>query len=92
MYRVIDTICFRSSWTHHYPEFAERGEGLMAILDPDQISEPPEICGRAVRVRRPDGDTAELVATGSEVHHSVVGIFFKDVSSETLPPGSQFVW
>jgi hypothetical protein len=92
MYRVIDTICYRGSWIHRYPELAERGEGLMAILDPDQISEPPEIGGQTVMVRRPDGGTDELVVTGSEVHHSVVGIFFKDVSSDALPPGSQIMW
>jgi hypothetical protein len=92
MYQVIDTISFRHSWTHRYPEFAERGEGVMAILEPSQIKDPPEIRGRIVTIHKPDGATSQLVATDSEGHHSVVGIFFGGVSAEEIPRGSQLEW
>ncbi|HYX72782.1 MAG TPA: hypothetical protein VE732_08425 [Nitrososphaera sp.] len=61
----------------------------MAILEPSQIKEPPEIQGRTIMIHKPDGATSQLVATDSEVHHSVVGIFFRDVSAEEIPRGSK---
>jgi hypothetical protein len=92
MYQVVDTISYRSSWTLRYPDFAERGEGVMAILEPSQIKEPPEIQGRTITIIKPDGNTSQLVATDSEAHHSVVGIFFRGVSAEEIPRGSQLEW
>jgi hypothetical protein len=92
MYRVIDTISYQSSWIHRYPELAKRGEGVMAILEPNQIGERPEVKGRTVRVHRPDGDISELVATKAEEHHSVVGIFFSGISAEEIPRGSEIEW
>jgi len=92
MYQVVDTITFRNTWTHRYPEFAGRGEGVLAILEPSQISEPPEVEGQAMTVHKPDGAVSRLVAGGSEAHHSVVCIFFGGVSAEDVPRGSQLEW
>ena len=92
MYQVIDTISYRSSWTHRYPKLAERGDGVMAILEPSQISEPPEVRGRGVTVRKPDGKVSQLVAADSEAHHSVVGIFFSGISADEIPRGSLLEW
>jgi hypothetical protein len=92
MFRVIDTILFEAGWIHRYPEFSERGEGVMAILDPNQIQDAPEIRDRAVMIRKPDGSVAQIVAASSEVHHSVVGIFFPAASSDDIPRGSELEW
>jgi hypothetical protein len=92
MYRVIDTIHYRDSWTHRYPELAQRGEGVMAILEPSQIKEPPDIQGRTVAIHKPDGNISRFVAADAEVHHSVVGIFFRGISAEEIPLGSQLEW
>lgn len=92
MYQVIDTISFRDSWIHRYPDFAKLGEGVMAILEPSQISEPPEVRGRTLTVRKPNGDLSRLVATDADAHHSVVGIFFGGVSAEEIPRGSHLEW
>ena len=90
--RVIDTIEFKSSWTHRYPEIEARGEGVMAILDPDQIQVAPEVHGRPIKISRPNGSVGNLVATLAEEHHSVVGIFFQGVGSEEVPRGSELEW
>ena len=92
MYQVIDTICYRHGWTHRYPELTHRGEGVMAILEPSQIREPPEVQGRTVTVRKPDGSLSQIVATDSEAHHSVVAIFFSGISADEIPCGSQIEW
>jgi hypothetical protein len=64
----------------------------MAILEPSQISEPPPIQGCTVTVHKPDGTTAHLIATTSEAHRSVVGIFFGNISANEIPRGSFLVW
>jgi len=92
MYRVVDTISYQEGWTHRYPEAANRGEGLLAILDPNEIREPPDIHGCAVSIHRPDGSVADIIADGSEARHSVVAIFFKGVTSEDIPRGSHLEW
>ena len=92
MYQVIDTINYRGGWTHRYPELAERSDGVMVILEPSQIKEPPEIQGRTVTIHKPDGNISQLVATNAEVHHSVVGIFFRGISAKEIPRGSQLEW
>ena len=92
MYQVIDTISYRDSWSHRYREFAKRGEGLMAILEPSQINQLPEIKGRTVTIHKPDGNISQLVATDSEGHHSVIGIFFSGMSADDIPRGSQLEW
>jgi len=90
--RVIDTIDLSPSWTHRYPELEARGEGVMAVLDPEQIKSAPEIEGRTIVITRPDGSVRQLVATTVEVHHSVVGIFFKGASSDDVPRGAELEW
>ena len=92
MYRVINTISYRNSWTHRYPEFAKRGEGLMVLLDPSQITEPPDVQGRTIKIHKPDGQVTQLVAIDSEVHHSVVGLFFSGITEEEIPLGAQLEW
>jgi hypothetical protein len=92
LFRIIDTILFDASWIHRHPELAERGEGVMAILDPDQIKEAPAIRDRMLAIHKPDGSVAQVLAGGSEVHHSAVGIFFPAASSDHIPRGSELEW
>ena len=92
MYRIVNTINYRNSWIHRHPVFAERGEGVMVILDPNQIKEPPEISGQTVTIYKPDGKIVQFVVGSSEAPHSLVGIFFKDVFSDEIPLGSQVEW
>jgi hypothetical protein len=92
MYRVIDTIIYNETSMQRFPDIAWRGEGLLAILDPDQIQELPDISGRPVSILRPDGSWIDLVAASSEVRNSVVAIFFEGASRGDIPPGSQFKW
>ena len=92
MYKVIDTISYSNSWIDRYPELAERGEGVLAILEPSQIKLAPDIRGLAVMIHKPNGETSRVVATDSSSHHSVVGIFFKGVSAEEIPRGSELEW
>ena len=78
----MDVIELSSSWTHFYPEIATRGDGLLVVLEPEQIREPPEIAGHSVTIFRPDGTVSQLEASSVEVHHSVVAIFFKNVTRD----------
>jgi hypothetical protein len=89
MYRVIDTIVCSNAVL----QVAERGEGVLAILDPEQICEPPAIEGRAIAILKPDGSSAEL--TVSEVilgANSVVGLFFRGASEQAVTRGSLIRW
>jgi hypothetical protein len=92
MYHVIDIIRYRRGWIDRFPDLATRGEGVMAILEPNQISEPPPIQGCIITVHKPNGTTAQLLATTSEVQHAVVGIFFSGISPDAIPRGSFIVW
>ena len=92
MYKVIDIISYSKGLIDRYPELAERGEGVLAILEPSQITLAPDIRGLAVLIHKPSGEISRIVATDSLAPHSVVGIFFKDVSAEEIPRGSELEW
>ena len=92
MYNVIDIIQFTETLLTRFPEYRLRGIGLMTILDPQQIDTDPKFHERNILVRKPDGVVAEFVAFSSEIHHSVVGIFFKDLINEDIPRGSIISW
>jgi hypothetical protein len=92
MYRVMDAIELKDSWTFRMPELAGRGEGILAILDPTEISVAPAISGQTVTVRRPDGTVAQLTAAEVEAPHSVVGLFFKGAVPADIPRGSFLEW
>jgi hypothetical protein len=92
MYKVMDVIDYRSSWTFRYPDFARLGEGVMVLLDPNQITEPPPIKRKTVNIQKPSGDTFQFTAFDTEAHHSIVGIFFKGIFSDEIPIGSQLEW
>lgn len=92
MYRVIDTITLKNSWTHRYPELAKRGDGLLLILEPEQIKEAPDIEGRTVTVKRPDGSVSSCEVSHTEAHHGVVGIFVKGLALHEIPHGSLIGW
>jgi hypothetical protein len=91
-YTVIDTIAYTKSWTFRYPELAGRGDGLMVLLDPDQITEAPDVAGRTVTVRLPNGSISRFEAAASEAHHATVGIFLPGAKSRDIPRGSQLDW
>ena len=93
MYRVIDTIVFRDAWLRHHPKLAERGEGILALLDPKQIREPPALQGRKITILKPDGRSAELIVDEVMLGAgSVVGLFFKGAPEDTIMRGSVIQW
>ena len=87
MYRVIDTIEQRREWLQHHPEL-QQSEGLLAVLDPSQLTVPFRRTDR-VRILRPDGSS--LILEVSEVRigtGGVVGLLFPPASPVQIPPGS----
>jgi hypothetical protein len=92
MYRVIDTISYNKRWTDRYPHLVERGDGLLAILEPTEINAAPDICGRTVSVHKPNGERLDLIVDFVEAPHAVVGLFFKGASSEDIPRESRICW
>ena len=91
MYRVIDTIHF-GDWVYAHPGVTVHKNGVMAVLDPGQINELPNVQGLSVTVHKPDGCVIQLVAADSEVHQSVVGIFFSGIPLNEVPLGSWLDW
>jgi hypothetical protein len=86
MYRVADTISRRSQWLRHHPELPQK-EGVLVVLDPDQVLGP--VKPTRVRVLRPDGSSATLAV--AEVHVNpagVVGLFFSNIDEVEIPRGS----
>jgi hypothetical protein len=92
MARVIDRITYSSTSTHRYPERAQFGDGVMAILDPQEIRSVPDLAGKIARIERPDGGSEELAIHHSEVHHGVVGLFFQRTDEARIPRLSVVTW
>ncbi len=92
MVRVIDIIEYRRSWTDRYPELAGRGDGLMVILDPQQITHVEDLVGRTIRVTRPDGTELQVDVAAAEVRHGVVGLFLRDVPAADISRGTTVEW
>ena len=95
MFAVLEAIDFRDKWMQHYrhkPDFSNREEGVVAVLDPHEIIEPPDIAGRIVKVFRPDGSTIVVTASHVETCNSIIGIFFKGIFSNEIPKGSKIKW
>jgi hypothetical protein len=85
MYRVIDTIQVGRELLQRCPDLPITGEGVLAILDPDQVrSTFPH--ATQVRATRPDGTTEVFRAGG--VHYGaggVVGLFLPGTSAAAVP-------
>jgi hypothetical protein len=92
--RVIDTIEYRDSWTHRYPEFAARGVRTLAVIDPEDLTDPDGISGRIVTVCRPDADGTrlQLRADISEAPSGTLGLFFRGRTPADIPRGSTMEW
>lgn len=91
MYTIIDIINFRG-WIHRYPDLVARGEGILLVLDPSQISDKPNIPYNKVKILRPDKTTIELSVDEIEVRHKVVGMFIKGVYRDEVPRLSIISW
>ena len=87
MFRVIDTIQFNSALYGHHPELRERyaSEGLLAILDPSEVTEVPVPAGTVIRIHRPDGSVVEHTSSLSERPSTAVGLFFPHLTEEDIP-------
>lgn len=88
MYRAIDTICYRRSWMKHYPERASEDEGLLLILDPEQVRSPLEGVNR-VAIRLGQGSERLWDVTRVESNGAgVVGLFFRGRQDEVVERGA----
>lgn len=91
-YTVIDTIHL-GKWIVKHPEFAKSDEGMMAILDPAQITGKPEIPDNKVTIVRPDGSIIELIVAEIETNRrEVTALFFKDARRNEIPRLSKISW
>lgn len=90
MPQVIDTFEHRTSGRVRIPEFD--GDGLVAILDPEQIHSTEQLAGTNVRVQRPDGSLLNRNVTASTVRHGVVALFFSGAGTTDVPRGSLVTW
>ena len=89
---VIDRITLNKRWTHRYPQWAKYGEGLMVLLNPEQIDSSHDLAGRTAHITRPDGVAKSLQIHHSEVHNGVVGLFFEGVDESMIPRLSVVTW
>ena len=85
-YHVIDTIEIHCR-PNQPNELYERcgAEGLLAILDPLEVSEIPFAAGTLLRICRPDGNTLECATTAVLHPHGVVGVFFPTLKMGDIP-------
>ncbi|MBX3065533.1 MAG: hypothetical protein KF726_21335 [Anaerolineae bacterium] len=91
-YTVIDTIHL-GKWIIKHPEFARTEEGMIAILDPLQITGKPEIPENKVKVIKPDGSTIELIVAEIETNRrEMTALFFKDARRNEIPRLSKISW
>lgn len=90
--RVIDTIELRDSWTHRYLDLAQRGEGVIAVIDPSDCVDPAGLSGRDVRVVRPDGTSVVMRVAAAESPSGTLGLFFLGRWSVDVPRGSTIAW
>lgn len=90
--RVIDTIELRDSWTDRYPDWAQQGEAVIAVIDPFDRVDPAGLIGRDVRVLRPDGTSVVMRVDRAESPSGTLGLFFPGRSSVDVPRGSTITW
>jgi len=89
MFRVIDTIKYDEALFRQQPGLAQRfGHGLLAILDPAQVTSAPVQPGDTVRIRRPDGSSFVRAVSDVDVTRSIVGLFFLDTAQHEIPRDS----
>jgi hypothetical protein len=87
MWRVTDTITYRAKLLRDYPNLPQK-EGLLAILDPDQVRAPFGEIDRVI-VRKPDASAAVLEVAEVRIGAAgVVGLFFCGIGEMEIPRGS----
>ena len=74
------------------PAIEIQDEGLLVILEPEQIRSAEELGGKTAVVTIADGQVKEYVIHHSEVHHGVVGVFFKDMKRGEIGRGALIRW
>ena len=85
-YHVIDSIQIRFRPDQSNDLYEQCGaEGLLAILDPLEVSEIPFAAGTLLRICRPDGSTLECATTAVLRPHGVVGVFFTNLTKANIP-------
>ena len=86
-FTVIDTIEIGDAQFRHHPEWQHKfgSSGLIAVLDPDEATDPPFVSGAGVIIRRPDGSTIRRVATVAERPSTAFGLFFPALVHGDIP-------
>jgi len=92
MPRVIDRFMYSKRLSDRYPDLARFGDGLMVILDPQEVGDLRDLAGQVARVERPDGSSETLPIHHSEVRHGVVGLFFQGIDESRIPRLSVVTW
>lgn len=95
MLQVIDFYSVKPTWASRYPELAELGEGVVAVVDVASVVDAPDLIGRAVRVTRPDGSLlTATVHARLQVVESVpyVLYYFRGLDKTQIPRGSRIAW
>lgn len=90
--RVLDTIHYSGLWTHRYPEIAALGDGVLAVVDPADRTDPSGLAGAKVTVMRPNATCLELRVDHAEAPSGTLGIFFRGLSPTDVPRGSTIEW
>ena len=92
MFTVIDTIKYSPSWLRHHPDLMKDfGEGLLVILDFNEIQEDPNIVNHPVLIHKSNGQKLNLTVARS-LKRSVVALFFAGLSDIDIPIGAKVSW
>ena len=94
VYRVFDSFLvldplLKSSVQSWYDKY---GRVLALALDPKQISEAPDLVGKEVMVRTPEGSVCRPTIVGIEVLHGMVFLMTWARHKRQIPRNSTVEW
>jgi len=89
MYTIEDII---SSYLHATGILKEYPDCLLLILKPEEINDIEQLKGLQAEIETPNGKKISRHILGSEVNHSVVGVYVANSCKEEIPRLSKITW
>ena len=86
-FTVIDTIQLNDAQYRHFPDWKQKygSDGLLVVLDPLEVTEPPVAAGAVITIHRPDGSSMKHCVTVAERPSTAVGLFLSGLKSDDVP-------
>ena len=89
MYTIEDII---SSYPHATGILKEFPDSLLLILKQEEINDTEQLKGWNAKIETPNGKRFSRPILGSEINHSVVGVYVASSRREEIPRLSKITW